>query len=274
MAVALLLAVPLLALTIWAVVTRKGATRIALGVGGGLGLVVLVLVVGLCALSNLRHGGFFKPESYNGPTGEIRLPYKCKVELCATKLTGPESQQSIYSRAVYYRGDNGLLRLPAGSYQVLDYTVHDTSKPSWNGEFYDIQRRISVPANGVVDLRVGEPIVGFLKVVQGGDQMSVTFEMRGRAGEECRLNGALGLATAEDIVLRGFQVLSQSSQVLMQRKFEFDCLGNGLFSGQIPSNVKGLVKLRPLIDKGTLNIAVKDILWMPKRDDVAASSGR
>jgi hypothetical protein len=195
-----------MAFTIWAIVTRRGTTRIALGIVGGLVCLVLGLGTLVSFVVYKMDSKHFRPETYKGPMGEVRLPNVNEATVYAVRM------DAVGEKATRYRGKNGRIKMPAGSYQVYSYWVGSNplrmfyyggfSPPAW----------ITVKAGAVTHLKVGEPIVASVRVVQvGNSEMSIAPEARGCAGETCSLLG-----------LTGFQILSKSGKVLMERKGAFE----------------------------------------------------
>lgn len=195
-----------LGFTVFAIVKFRGTARIVAGVLGGLVTVVLGFATLIAVVVHSFAASQFNPDTYKGPIGQLQLPYKCPVRLAMGCVKG-----RVRRGTVYFRSENGLVKMPVGTYQVLSYTITDPRGVSWGGSFYDAAPHVTVEAGRTVQFKVGEPMVVSLKVDQAGrDQMSVTPEVKGCAGEECNLPG-----------LRGFQILSKSRQVLMEDKFKF-----------------------------------------------------
>jgi hypothetical protein len=203
------LLVVMLGFTIFAIVKFRGTARIVLGIIGGLSSVVLgfATLVSVVVYSFSSSFATFDPNKHNGPMGTLQLPYECEVGFVANRVDGPGKNESTYFR---FRGDDGKIRMPAGTYQAISYSVEDP-RGSWSAHFQDSTPRITVTEGKTLQYRVGEPIVVALKVEQTkGDKILVVPDARGCAGEDCRLDG-----------LRGFRVLDQSGKELMEGKFEF-----------------------------------------------------
>lgn len=199
----------MLGFTIWAFVKLRGTKRVVLGIIGGLATVVLGFATLVCVVVYSFSSSLttFDPEKHNGPMGTLQLPYKCEVGFVAYRVEGPGKNESTYFR---FHGDGGKIRVPAGTYQAISYSIDDP-RGGWSAHFDDSTPRITVTEGKTLQYRVGEPIVLSLHVTEPSDgKLSVVPDARGCAGEDCRLDG-----------LKGFRVFDQSGKELMEGKFEF-----------------------------------------------------
>jgi len=155
----------------------------------------------------------FDPAHYAGRMGTVNVPYKGEGSLTISERGK--------ARRLKLTTTNGAFRLPAGSYQLLQYEAvgRDRANTKWTASAGLSGRTstLTVAGDSTQDLDVGPPLKAKVAAqTRSGNMASLDLKLTGRGGDQYMLSKGTGGGGAPR-----FQVLSPTGQVLWQGQFAY-----------------------------------------------------
>lgn len=150
-------------------------------------------------------------------TGTIILPYEGQGNVVL--LPGPGSKSSGYMQASC---KTNKLTVPVGSYIIAQYVsvVTDKDGAPWSvtcTRGFDPSAKASEIKQGEdIKFESSEPFTASIDAKQDGDKLNLSLAIADASGKKCTVQRTDGKGEAP-----GFQVLSESGEVLMSGKFAY-----------------------------------------------------
>ncbi|MHB1459290.1 MAG: hypothetical protein ACYC0V_20460 [Armatimonadota bacterium] len=234
---------------------RRGRRKqgiIMTSIGGVWGLIAIVGIVAMTiqtrsTLKELEETPF-DSLTYAGPKGDISIPYKGEARL----VVGNKETKKFLA----LESSDGIFGVPVGSYDISRYEV--IAIRDVNSYYYaicyfgrGIQKSISVRTNDRTKLDIGPPLTAFVEVEKtDADSIKLRLLIVDSAGYKYRLKSP--------VFKPRFMIVDASGKTIREGDLKNDHMGSYVFSGDIPSSVKGDLIIKPVIPKMLFKVIIKE----------------
>jgi len=153
----------------------------------------------------------FKPEQYQGETGEILLAYGKNATITAYDT---KNQSSIKSS-----GTEGIIKFPAGKYSLtnLSITEKDAAGKSWtlSVPLYRNYSNITIAKDNPVKIKIAQPFIATVKSSSQFGKEFFDFELKDSEGN------SVSISNESQNNPPKFQLVDSSGAVAFEKNFEY-----------------------------------------------------